>query len=190
MAALSDRVDRAMLLAADLHRFQSRKADEVPYLAHLWSVAALVAEQGGDEDEIVAALLHDAVEDQGGRATLERIRSEFGERIARIVLECSDALDSPKPPWRERKEAHLARCESAGPGVLRVLLADKIHNARSLLMELRRNGPAAFEMFHGGKEGTLWYYRRLVDLFRRRTPGLWAEELASVVEQIESTSQS
>jgi (p)ppGpp synthase/HD superfamily hydrolase len=188
MAALSDRVDRAMQLAADLHRFQARKARGVPYLAHLWSVAALVAEQGGGEDEIIAALLHDAAEDQGGRETLGRIRAEFGDSIAQMVLECSDSLEFPKPPWRERKEAYLARCESAGPGVLRVSLADKIHNARSLLMELRRDGPSAFDLFRGGKEGTLWYYRRLVELFRRRTPGLWTEELARIVDQIESAS--
>ncbi len=140
---LSPRFDEAVGLAADLHRAQVRKGTNVPYLAHLLAVAALVLEQGGDEDEAIASLLHDAVEDQGGQPTLIRIRERFGERVAAIVAACSDTDQQPKPPWRERKEAYIAHLGQPGldPGVLRVSLANKLHNLRASSSTCARRGP-------------------------------------------------
>lgn len=186
----SQRVDRALVLSSELHRDQVRKGkgSKVPYVSHLWSVAGLVAEQGGSEDEVIAALLHDAAEDQGGQATVDLIRREFGDVVAGIVLACTDTLETPKPPWKERKTGYLAHLEDADESALRVSLADKIHNARTLLMEVREKRSAAFDLFKGGKDGTLWYYQSLVDLYRRRMPGAWAEELARTVEGIEEQS--
>lgn len=185
----SERVDRALVLAAQLHRDQVRKGNgsTVPYVSHLWSVAGLVAEQNGSEDEVIAALLHDAAEDQGGQAAVDHIRREFGDLVADVVLECTDTLESPKPPWKERKDNYLTHLERASESALRVSLADKIHNSRALLMEVREKGVAAFDIFKGGKDGTLWYYASLVEIYRRCTPGPWADELARTVEAITQT---
>src|SRR5574338_1076604 len=123
---LGARFDDALVFAARLHRRQIRKGTRIPYIAHLLAVTALVVEDGGDEDQAIAALLHDSVEDQGGLATLEEIRQRFGERVAGIVLACSDSTTSPRPPWRERKENYLAHLKHAPPDALRVSLADKV----------------------------------------------------------------
>jgi (p)ppGpp synthase/HD superfamily hydrolase len=130
----------ALVYAAELHDRQMRKGTRIPYVAHLMSVASLVLEDGGDEDEVIAGLLHDAVEDQGGRLTLDVIRSRFGRRLANIVEECSDAETIPKPPWRERKERYIEHLKVADRGVLRVALADKLHNARAVLADYRTFG--------------------------------------------------
>jgi len=119
----------ALDFAADLHRTQIRKATSIPYISHLLAVCAFVWEDGGDEAEAIAALLHDAVEDQGGLETLEAIRARFGDRVAGIVLACSDATDMPKPPWRERKQRYVNSLAHADKSVLRVTAADKLHNA-------------------------------------------------------------
>ena len=125
---LTDRFDRAFAFARHLHRDQFRKGTAIPYTAHLLAVAALVLEDGGDEDQAVAALLHDAVEDHGGLGRLEEIRQLFGERVAEIVEGCSDSFTIPKPPWRERKERYIEHLRHADAGVRRVSLADKLHN--------------------------------------------------------------
>jgi GTP pyrophosphokinase len=148
------------------------------------AVTALVLENGGDEDLAVAALLHDAVEDQGGYATQEEIRRRFGERVAVVVASLSDTFTHPKPPWRERKEAYLAHLRTASQDVLLVSLADKLHNARSILFDLKKNGPAVWERFKGGKEGSLWYYRSLVTIFNEIMPGPLTEELGRVVSEL------
>jgi (p)ppGpp synthase/HD superfamily hydrolase len=164
---LSDRFGQALLFALQLHRNQSRKGNQTPYIAHLLGVASLVLEDGGDEDEAIAALLHDAPEDQGGRETLEAIRSRFGERVAQIVDGCTDTYETPKPPWRERKEGYLRHLRVAPPSVWRVSLADKLHNARTILADLRAQGEQVWERFNGGKSGSLWYYRALVNEFEQ-----------------------
>lgn len=188
---LTVRFEEALVYAAQLHRFQTRKGTEIPYVSHLLAVTALVIQDGGDEDQAIAALLHDAVEDQGGRETLAEIHRRFGEQVARIVEHCTDAYEDPKPPWRARKESYLARLRQAPPEVQRVSLADKLHNARSILRDLRSGGPQVWERFRGGKEGTLWYYRSLVEIFTPaetqapiRTNGYMAAELNRVYAEI------
>lgn len=141
--ALTDRFDRALLYATHVHGGQVRKGTSTPYIAHLMAVAATVLEYGGDEDLAIAALLHDSVEDQGGKARLEDVRNRFGERVARIVEACSDSLADTaggerKAHWQERKEAYLAHLRAAGEDILRVSLADKVHNARAILRDLRK----------------------------------------------------
>ncbi len=155
----SPRLAQAFQVAAELHRHQVRKGTGIPYITHLMAVAALVGEHGGDEDLVIAGLLHDAAEDQGGLPTLARIRTAFGDRVAACVAACSDAHTLPKPPWRERKEAHLRRYSALDGGIRLVLAADKIHNARAIARDLRTLGDALWSRFSGGRDGTLWYYR-------------------------------
>ncbi len=191
MVEITDKFKKALDFAFDLHKAQRRKGSKTPYIGHLLSVAGLVFEMGGDEEEAMAALLHDAVEDQGGAPTLDAIRGCFGDRVAGIVAGCSDTDQRPKPPWRERKEAYLAHLATADPSVLRVSLADKIHNARDVLISYRLVGEAVWDRFKGGKEGTLWYYRALALAFRKRLDGgecVWADELTRVVDALEDLS--
>ena len=182
---LGARFEEALQWAAQLHARQRRKGTEVPYISHLLSVAGLVLEDGGDEDEAIAALLHDAVEDQGGLETREEIGRRFGDRVMTIVDGCTDAVTTPKPPWRERKESYIAAVRSASPEVLRVSSADKLHNARSILMDYRRNGEAVWGRFKGGREGTLWYYRTLIGAFRDAGGSPIVQELERVVTELE-----
>ena len=181
-----DRIFEGFRFAAKLHSAQRRKISGEPYLAHLLATAAIVLEHGGDEDEVIAALLHDAVEDQGGRPTLEEIRRRFGERVAEIVVGCSDADRTPKPPWRERKEAHIARLLGASASVRLVAAADKLHNAQSLARDYRRHGPAIWEKFHGGRQGTAWYYRAVVDALKQAGDSPLSGELDRAVLEIEN----
>lgn len=189
-ASLSPRFEEALQYAARLHADQKRKETQIPYMAHLMSVSALVLEDGGDEDEAIAALLHDAVEDQGGQATLETIRRRFGQRVARIVEGCTDADTTAKPPWRQRKEQYLAQIRDAPSGVRRVSSADKLHNARAILADFRREGDRVWQRFRGDKAGTLWYYRALVTAFREAGSGYIVEELDRVVTEIEHLASS
>ena len=184
---LTERFEEALGYAAHLHALQKRKGTSIPYVAHLLSVTSLVLENGGDEDQAIAALLHDAVEDQGGLPTLQEIRRLFGERVARIVDGCTDAYVHPKPPWRKRKEDYLAHLRLAEADVRLVSLADKLHNARSILRDLRRDGPQSLSRFNGGRSGTLWYYRSLVTIFQELDDSLMVAELAEVVAEIEVT---
>lgn len=186
---LTSRFEDALVFAHQLHASQTRKGTSIPYIAHLLAVTALVIADGGDEDQAIAALLHDAVEDQGGLKTLQLIRSRFGERVAVIVDGCTDAYGSPKPPWRERKERYLEHLKHASPEVQRVSLADKLHNARSILRDLRQNGEDIWSRFNGGKSGTLWYYHSLVLIFQQQVDSPMVEELALVVGEIERRSQ-
>jgi (p)ppGpp synthase/HD superfamily hydrolase len=183
---LTDRFRQALDYAFELHADQSRKGTGVPYVSHLLSVTGLVLEDNGDEDEAIAALLHDAVEDQGGQPTLQAIRERFGERVAAIVSACSDTDQFPKPPWEERKRAYLAHLQVAEPSTLKVSLADKVHNARDMLMAYQIHGPALWKRFRGGREGTLWYLRQLVCVFRERRPDPLVEELDRVVTALET----
>jgi (p)ppGpp synthase/HD superfamily hydrolase len=184
---LTDRFDQAMLLAHQLHRDQVRNDTSIPYVAHLLGVASLALEDGGSEDEAIAALLHDAVEDQGGRPTLERIRTQFGERVARIVESCTDEVLEPgqqPTPWRERKEAYLRRLALEEPTVRRVSLADKLQNATAILRDYRHVGEAVWSRFSGGRDGVLWYYRALADV-HASTPSTLVPEFVDAVGQLE-----
>jgi (p)ppGpp synthase/HD superfamily hydrolase len=149
----------ALALACELHGSQRRKGPgDVPYVAHLLAVAAIVLEHEGDEEEAIAALLHDAPEDQGGRPTLERIRRLHGARVAAIVEGCSDTLESPKPAWRTRKEGYVARLREAPPSVRLVSAADKLHNLLGLLADVEARGALAFERFNSTRHDQVWYY--------------------------------
>ncbi len=185
MTELTERFEEALIYAAQLHIHQKRKATQVPYISHLMSVSALVLEDGGNEDQAIAGLLHDAVEDQGGQHTLEEVRERFGDRVAYIVESCSDTIVLPKPAWRERKEAYLAHLRSAPSDVRRVALADKVHNARSILDSLRKDGEDVWERFNGGREGSLWYYRSLLLVFRETGNDFLTDELERTLEEIE-----
>jgi (p)ppGpp synthase/HD superfamily hydrolase len=182
---LSARFEEALILAVQWHAGQVRKETTIPYIAHLLGVASIVLEQGADEDEAIAALLHDAVEDQGGVIALGEIRRRFGDRVAEIVAGCTDAWTTPKPPWRERKEAYIAHLRQASASVRLVSAADKLHNARSILADYRASGDALWSRFNGGKEGTLWYYRALVETLQAADPTPLVEELDRVVSEIE-----
>lgn len=186
-AILSGRFDDALAYAARLHAAQLRKGTTVPYVAHLLAVTAIVLEHGGGEDESIAALLHDAVEDQGGASTRAKIRRRFGDTVVAIVDGCTDAETMPKPPWRERKEAYIAHIAGASASVRLVSAADKLHNARSILADHRQLRDALWGRFTGGREGTLWYYRALVDAFRAADGGPTAllDELDRTVSEIE-----
>lgn len=154
----SRRILDALALAHALHGQQTRKCGDAPYITHLLAVAALVGEYGGDEDQFIAALLHDAVEDQGGEATLDQIRTQFGEDVAELVWACSDAWEDPKPPWRARKEAHIARIPTIPSDARLIIAADKLHNIQSMTRTYTPNDPAGYwAQFKGGKDGTLWY---------------------------------
>ncbi len=181
----SERFDDALVFAADAHRDQRRKGRETPYIGHLLGVCSLVIENGGSEDEAIAALLHDAVEDQGGPAMAERIRERFGDTVVRIVLACTDTDETPKPPWRARKEAYIAHVKEAAPDELRVSLADKLHNARAILRDHIEIGDEVWGRFTASHEESIWYYRTLADLFLRRAPGPMASELDEVVTTLE-----
>lgn len=160
----TQRVLEALTLAFELHAGQRRRGPErVPYVTHLLGVAAIVGEYGGDEDLFIAALLHDAAEDQGGQETLDRIREQFGPHVAELVLACSDTLEMPKPPWRERKEKHLAEAAVAPPDVRLIVAADKLHNMRSVYRGLRQHGEDTWKAFKGGREGSLWYYESMYE---------------------------
>jgi len=187
---LSSRFIEAFIYALQLHAGQVRKGSQIPYLAHLLGVTALVLEADGDDEIAIAALLHDAVEDQGGFETLLDIQRRFGDRVATIVEGCSDAFTQPKPPWRKRKESYLAHLKDASPDVLLVSLADKLHNARSIYRDLQEYGIVIFRKFNGGKSGTLWYYNKLVEIFSATDSGYMVEELAEVVEKIKSIAEN
>ncbi len=166
---LTSRFDDAFLLASAHHRRQLRKGTSLPYVSHLLAVTALVLEMGGTEDEAIGGLLHDVVEDGGGPATLTEIRERFGDDVARIVAANSDTDVEPKPPWRERKEAYIAAIAHKQPDELRVSLADKLHNARAILLDYRVHGEALWKRFKAGEgDSVRWYYRALFDAFSQR----------------------
>lgn len=181
---LSDRFKKALQVAFEYHQDQERKGSREPYYAHLMSVSALVLENGGSENQAIAALLHDAVEDQGGIPTLEKIRVEFGNEVANIVEECTDAYTQPKPPWKGRKTNYLERMKSASDTILLVSLSDKVHNARSILHDLQKEGDKIWDRFNGGKSGTLWYYQSLANIFDKSPFHSLKQDFRHLVEEI------
>ena len=184
--ALSPKFIRALSYAARLHANQIRKRTERPYIGHLLGVASIVIEYGGDEEMAIAALLHDAVEDQGGLPRLREIRRKFGRRVAEIVDGCTDAYSDPKPPWLERKHAYIERVAKESDEVRLVSAADKLSNARETLHDLRVRGEGVFERFTGKKEGTLWYYREMVTALRVAGNNPLIDELERIVSELEA----
>jgi (p)ppGpp synthase/HD superfamily hydrolase len=164
---LSARFDEALVMASSLHRTQMRKTSGVPYVAHLLGVTSLVLEEGGSEDMAIAALLHDAAEDQGGDAVLVEIAAAFGADVARWVRQASDTLVLPKPSWEARKRHHLAEIPSADREARLIMLADKVHNARSILADYARVGPTVWDRFSVPRARTMWYYETLLEVFER-----------------------
>jgi (p)ppGpp synthase/HD superfamily hydrolase len=180
----------AVSYAIDLHAEQTRKGTDIPYIAHLLAVAALVVEHGGDEDESTAALLHDAAEDApphhgGGEAVLDRLEQRFGSRVAGIVRACSDTLVQPKPDWRPRKEAHLAHLAAADGSVRLVTAADKLHNLRSIVADVRLHGESLWKRFNAGPRDVLWYYESIRDELRARPEPRLAPLLTELSELVE-----
>lgn len=184
---LSNRFEEALIFATRLHARQQRKGTATPYIAHLLAVASIVLENGGNEDEAIAALLHDSIEDQG--CSVEELRTLFGEAVVAIVVGCTDTLfaseaTSRKSSWRVRKEAYIAHIQEAAPSIRLVSAADKLHNARSLLYDYRQIGEALWQRFNAGQEGVLWYYRSLVEAFKAAGTTPLIAELERVVTEL------
>ena len=182
---LGPRFQKAFLFAAEKHKGQVRKASTTPYLAHLMGVTSLSLEYGVDEDIAIAALLHDEVEDCGGAPMLKEVKRRFGARVAKIVEGCTDSYGDPKPPWRERKENYLLHLKDADAETRLVSAADKLNNVRSILSDYREVGELIWDRFNGRREGTLWYYRSLLQEFKRGKPNRLIRELALAVRELE-----
>ena len=186
---LSPNFEDALIYATQAHCDQTRKKTGIPYIAHVLGGTAIALEYGANETEAIGALLHDTVEDCGGAERLRDIQKCYGDDVAKIVDGCTDTDEVPKPPWRARKEAYVAHLKDSDTSTRLVSAADKLHNTRAILADLRRHGPKVFERFSGKKEGTLWYYRALVAAFRRhRDHADLIDELDRVVTQVEKLS--
>jgi (p)ppGpp synthase/HD superfamily hydrolase len=183
---LGTRFDDALGYASALHRKQERKGSGIPYVGHLLSVSSLVIEGGGDETQAIAALLHDAVEDQGGVKTLAEIRAKFGDDVATIVDQCSDTDEVPKPPWKQRKQRYVDHLGYASKATLLVSLADKLDNARAILRDFRTDGPAVWQRFsEQNPREHLWYYRSLLAVYQRHQNSWLVAELERVLDELE-----
>src|SRR5580765_833679 len=182
---LGPRFTKAFRFAYQKHKGQARKASRIPYITHLMGVASLVLEAGGDEDLAIAALLHDVVEDCGGRPMLNQVRRLFGKRVADIVDGCTDAYTIPKPPWRERKESYIRRLKKESADTRLVSAADKLNNIRSILSDYRAVGESVWSRFNGGRDGTIWYYRTLRDEFLRKGKNRITVDLDLAVKELE-----
>lgn len=178
----STRLEDAFVLAHSLHRDQTRKGSGLPYITHPMAVAALVGEHGGTENEVIAALLHDAVEDQGGSETLDLIRQRFGEEVSALVEGCSDAFTDPKPPWQERKEQYIDSVQTAPDSVKLIVAADKLHNMRSMVRDFDEVGEELWSRFSQTKEKTLWYYAAVIRALR----GGWEHPIISTLDEVYS----
>ncbi|HZA37809.1 MAG TPA: HD domain-containing protein [Candidatus Baltobacteraceae bacterium] len=178
-----------MIYATRIHGGKLRKKTRIPYIGHLLGVTAIALEYGANETEAIAALLHDAVEDCGGVKRLRDIERKFGRKVARIVKGCTDTDQTPKPPWRKRKENYIAHLKQASASTRLVSAADKLHNARAILHHLRQEQDSLWPRFNGGKEGALWYYRSLVSAFREHGSNALIEELDRVVTEIEELAK-
>lgn len=181
---LTHRFDEALIFAARAHRDQRRKGSNAPYISHLMGVAALVLEYGGDEAQAIGALLHDAVEDQGGMEMAQRIAQAFGPRVRDIVLACSDSDGDQKAPWDRRKQDYLAGIPEKSDDAILVTACDKLHNASAILWDLEIHGDAVFDRFTARKEGTLWYYAALAEALGTRLPGPLTGRLTATVAAI------
>ena len=184
MSHLTDRFADAVRYATEAHKGQVRKGTRIPYISHLVAVASFVLDDGGSEDEAVAALLHDAPEDQGGRERLEDIRRGFGDRVAHIVEGCTDSWTTPKEPWMDRKRKYVEHARRLDRDTLRVSAADKVHNAYAILRDLRTMGDEVWTRFNASPDDILWYYDALVRSYREAGGGHLVDELERVVRGI------
>jgi GTP pyrophosphokinase len=182
---LMNKLDYAFSYAHEVHSGQFKKGTSVPYLGHLMGVSSLVLGDGGSEDEAVAALLHDAAEDHGGRARLEDIRSRFGDAVARIVEDCTDSWETPKPPWVERKRAYIQHARTLPAPSLRVSVADKVHNTYGILRDLRTIGEEVWLRYEAGADDVIAYYESLVRAYREAGGGKLVDELERIVRGIQ-----
>lgn len=187
---LSDRFEQALMYAFRLHINQVRKDDwQTPYIAHLLATVGLVLEYGGSENEAIAALLHDALEDQPNDGqTLAEIKNQFGPEVLSIVQACSDTQSHPKPPWRERKEAFIKALEAIPRSACLVIAADKLHNTRTLVREYREHGEEVWQQFKGGRAGTLWFSQSVLTALKNRAciPPALISELSGATRELES----
>jgi GTP pyrophosphokinase len=181
---LGQRFQEALLYANVVHGGQLRKGTHIPYISHVLAVAAIVLEYAGNEDEAIAALLHDAVEDAGGPARLADIRARFGDAVAAIVEGCSDTDEQPKPEWRPRKQKYIDHLKDASPSTRLVSAADKLANVRSIVKDYAVHGPDLWGRFNGGRE-TVWYYRALTAVFRTLGPETIARALEAELARID-----
>ncbi|MDF0644291.1 MAG: HD domain-containing protein [Nitrospira sp.] len=179
---LTSRFEEALIFATHLHVTQLRKGTEIPYIAHLLSVSSLVITHGGNEDEAIAALLHDSIEDQGANPAL--LAAQFGKAVADIVEACTDTDVTPKPPWRARKEKYLPHLAAASPSVKLVAAADKLDNLRAILTDYRMLGPALWSRFNAGYEDQVWYFRGCAKALQGG-PASLVKELETAVQQLE-----
>jgi (p)ppGpp synthase/HD superfamily hydrolase len=185
MTTITSRFDEAYKYAREAHADQTRKGTTAPYIGHLMGVASIVLDDGGSEDEAIAGLLHDAAEDAGGRPRLEDIRARFGEGVARIVEDCTDSWETPKPPWLERKQQYIQHARAFGPASLRVSAADKVHNAYAILRDLRNMGEKVWERFTATPDDVMAYYESLVRAYREAGGGRLVDELDRIVRGIQ-----
>lgn len=183
-ASLGPRFEEAFAYAARAHAGQTKKGSGAPYIAHLMGVTAIVLEDGGDEEEAIAALLHDAVEDQGGHDRLSDIRRRFGDRVARIVESCTDSFTVPKRPWMDRKREYVEHARHLATDALRVSAADKVYNVRAILHDFGVLGDRLWSRFNAPPDQILWYYRSLVSSFRQSGGGALVDELEILVRDL------
>jgi GTP pyrophosphokinase len=181
MTELTGRFDEAFRYAHEVHATQTRKGTAAPYIGHLMGVASIVLDDGGSEDEAIAALLHDAAEDRGGRERLADIRARFGDAVARIVEDCTDSWETPKRPWAERKGDYIRHAQTLPPMSLRVSAADKVHNAYAILRDLRNMGEEVWSRFNAGADDVVAYYASLVRAYREAGGGRLVDELDRIV---------
>jgi (p)ppGpp synthase/HD superfamily hydrolase len=185
MAPLTSRFDAAFAYAHAVHAAQTRKVTGAPYIGHLMGVSSIVIDDGGTEDEAIAALLHDAAEDCGGRDRLEDIRAHFGDSVAKIVEDCTDSWMTPREPWAERKRHYVAHARTLDGPSLRVSVADKVHNTYAILRGLRTAGEKVWERFDATPDDVLAYYQSLVRSYRDAGGGHLVDELERIVRGIE-----
>ena len=181
---LGGRLDDAFRYAHEVHANQTRKGTASPYISHLMGVSSIVMDDGGTEDEAIAALLHDAAEDHGGRARLGDIRQRFGDAVAKMVEDCTDSWDEPKRPWAERKREYVQHARTLPPSSLRVSAADKVHNAYAILRDLRNIGEAVWDRFDATPDDVMAYYEGLVRAYREAGGGRLVDELDRIVRGI------
>jgi (p)ppGpp synthase/HD superfamily hydrolase len=185
---LSQRFAQALTYAFHLHQYQFRKGSTVPYISHLISVAALVLEDGGDEDAAIAALLHDAIEDQGGNAIRNEVRQQFGDSILHIVEACTESDETPKLTWKQRKLQAIAQIQHAEPAIQRVIIADKLHNLRCIWADWQRQGDRVWQRFNASPTDILWFYQTCVDTVGDRLDSPMVTELRNLLTTLEHRS--
>lgn len=185
---LGERFERALVLATRWHRLQARKSTHTPYVGHLLAVCEMVMRAGGDEDECIAALLHDAVEDQGGAARLDDIVREFGSRVGSIVLEVTEPgtqdAGARKPPWEERKRGYLDQIATASPAAVLVSISDKTYNLTNMIDDIEEHGDPAWSIYTGGAARQVWFYRSLATIYEERIPGPLSDRFRQLVNRL------